>query len=54
VRDTKVLHRSADGAEIISTLVSQSIEPAELDAVVTSVAKMSGVRHAAWNILALE
>lgn len=54
VRDTKVLHRSADSAEIVVTLVSQSIEPAELDAVVASLANMPGVRHAAWNIRALE
>jgi putative Mg2+ transporter-C (MgtC) family protein len=53
VRDTKVLYRSGDEAEIVVTLVSQSIEPEELDAVVANLANMPCVRHATWNIRAL-
>jgi putative Mg2+ transporter-C (MgtC) family protein len=53
VRDTKV-DWSTDSAEIAATLVSQSIEPDELDAVVESLAKTPSVRHATWNIRALE
>jgi putative Mg2+ transporter-C (MgtC) family protein len=54
VRDTKVVHRPGDIAEIAATLVSQSIEPDELDAVVTGLAEQPGVRHATWNIRTLE
>lgn len=54
VRDTEVVNRSGEIAEIVATLVSQSIEPAELDAVVADLAGESGVRHATWNIRALE
>jgi len=54
VRDTKVVDRSADEVEIAATLVSLSIEPDELDAVVASLANTPGVRHATWNISALQ
>jgi putative Mg2+ transporter-C (MgtC) family protein len=54
VRDIDVVYRSGDNAEIVATLVSQSIEPEELDAVVASLAGQSGVRHATWNVRALE
>jgi putative Mg2+ transporter-C (MgtC) family protein len=54
VRDTDVVYRSAVDAEIIATLVSLSIEPDELDAVVASLAGLPGVRHATWNVRALE
>jgi putative Mg2+ transporter-C (MgtC) family protein len=54
VRDTRVLNRSDDNAEIVATLVSQSIEPGELDAVVAGLTEVPGVRHATWNIRALE
>src|ERR1700686_4577890 len=37
VRDTKVIYRPRDIAEIVTTLVSQSIEPDELDAVVAAM-----------------
>ena len=53
VRDTRV-DWSGDDVEIVATLVSQSIEPDELDAVVESLANVPGVRHATWNIRALE
>jgi putative Mg2+ transporter-C (MgtC) family protein len=54
VRDTDVVYRSAADAEIIATLVSLSIEPDELDAVVSSLAGLPGVRHATWSVRALE
>ena len=54
VRGINVVYRSGDNAEIVATLVSQSIEPDELDAVVASLAGVPGVRHATWNIRALE
>ena len=54
VRDIKVLYRPADIAEVVAALVSQSIEPDELDAVVAGLAGQPGVRHATWNIRALE
>jgi putative Mg2+ transporter-C (MgtC) family protein len=54
VRDTDVVYRSDEEAEIVATLVSLSIEPDELDAVVASLADLPGVRHATWNVRALE
>jgi putative Mg2+ transporter-C (MgtC) family protein len=54
VRDTSVAHRSGEEAEITATLVSLSIEPDELDAVVASLTGLPGVRHATWNVRALE
>ena len=53
VRDTRVIYRPEHSAEIAATLVSQSIEPNELDAVVASLAEMPGVQHATWNVRAL-
>jgi putative Mg2+ transporter-C (MgtC) family protein len=49
-----VVHRPGDVAEIVATLVSESIEPDELDAVVAGLAEQPGVRHATWNIRTLE
>jgi putative Mg2+ transporter-C (MgtC) family protein len=54
VRDIEVAYGPEDSAEITATLVSLSIEPNELDAVVASLAAMRGVRHATWNVRALE
>jgi putative Mg2+ transporter-C (MgtC) family protein len=54
VRDTDVVYRSEEEAEIVATLVSLSIEPDELDAVVASLSGLPGVRHATWNVRALE
>jgi len=54
VRDIDVAYGPEDSAEITATLVSLSIEPNELDAVVASLAAMRGVRHATWNSKALE
>ena len=52
VREIDVVFRSADSAEIAATLVSQSIQPEELDAVVASLADQPGVRNATWSIRA--
>ena len=54
VRDIDVTDRTSDTAEIVATLVSQSIKPEELDAVVASLAGQPGVRHATWQTRALE
>src|ERR1700724_1836337 len=54
VRDIDVTDRTSDTAEIVATLVSQSIEPEELDAVVAGLAGQPGVRHATWQTRALE
>jgi putative Mg2+ transporter-C (MgtC) family protein len=54
VRDSEVVDRSGDIAEIVATLVSQSIKPEELDAVVAALAGEPGVRHVTWNIRVLE
>jgi putative Mg2+ transporter-C (MgtC) family protein len=54
VRDTDVVYRSADDAEIVATLVSLSIKPDELDAVIASLEGLPGVRNATWNVRALE
>jgi putative Mg2+ transporter-C (MgtC) family protein len=54
VQDFNAVYRPGDVAEIVATLVSQSIEPDELDAVVASVARQPGVRHATWNVRALD
>lgn len=54
VRDINLTYHSGDTAEVAATLVSQSIEPEELDAVVASLKGQPGVRHATWQIRALE
>jgi putative Mg2+ transporter-C (MgtC) family protein len=53
VRDSSVIYRSGETADITATLVSLSIEPNELDAVAASLAGMQGVRHATWQTRAL-
>jgi putative Mg2+ transporter-C (MgtC) family protein len=54
VRDTEVVYSSGDKAEIVATLVSLSIEPEELDAVVAGLSGLPGVQHATWHIHAIE
>jgi putative Mg2+ transporter-C (MgtC) family protein len=54
VRDIDVAYRAGDTVEIVATLVSQSIDPEELDAVVAGLAGQPGVRHATWSARALE
>src|ERR1700730_10808254 len=52
--DIDVTYRTSDTAEIVATLVSQSIKPEELDAVFAGPAGEPGVRHAPWQTRALE
>ncbi len=42
--------KAVDGAvELIATLVSTAVEPAELDGVIRDLMQLPGVRHAAWE-----
>ncbi|GLH80129.1 methyltransferase [Bradyrhizobium sp. SSBR45G] len=54
VRETDVVYRSEDIVEIVSALVPLVVESAELDRIVSDLTKLSGVRHATWNVSALE
>jgi putative Mg2+ transporter-C (MgtC) family protein len=54
VRETDVAYRSEDNVEIIATLVPLAVDAAELDRVTAELARMPGVRHATWNVSALE
>jgi putative Mg2+ transporter-C (MgtC) family protein len=54
VRETEVAYRAEDNVEIIATLVPLAVDAAELDRVVADLARMPGVRHATWNVSALE
>ena len=54
VRETEVAYRSDDNVEIIATLVPLAVDAAELDRVAADLARMPGVRHATWNVSALE
>jgi len=54
VRETEVAYRSEDNVEIVATLVPLAVEAAELDRVTAELARMPGVRHATWNVSALE
>jgi putative Mg2+ transporter-C (MgtC) family protein len=54
VREVEVSYRSGDNVEIVALLMSLAVDAAELDRVVAELAKLSGVRHATWNVSALE
>jgi putative Mg2+ transporter-C (MgtC) family protein len=54
VRETKVVYRTNDNVEITAELVSLAVDPADLDAVVAALAKLSGVSHATWNVSTLD
>lgn len=49
IRDVEVSERSDDVTELAATLVSTSIEPAELDAVATALKASPLVSHASWS-----
>jgi putative Mg2+ transporter-C (MgtC) family protein len=53
IRDTKVVRRPDNNVEIIATLVSLSIDPNEMDAVIAKIAEIPGVQYATWNMSAL-
>lgn len=54
VRETEVSYRSEDNVEIVALLVSLAVEPGDLDRVTADLAKLPAVRHATWNVSALE
>ncbi len=49
VADVDVVEHGDDLLEIVATLVSTAINPGELDAVVTDLQRLPGVRHATWE-----
>ncbi len=49
VRDVEVVERSDEVTEVIATLVSTAVEPAELDAAAEKIAKSPHVSHASWS-----
>ncbi len=49
VRDVDVVERSDEVSEVIATLVSTAVEPAELDAAAEKIAKSPHVSHASWS-----
>lgn len=49
VAEIDVVDRADDGAEIVVTLVSTAIEPADLDAVAKGFGQHIHVRHASWH-----
>jgi putative Mg2+ transporter-C (MgtC) family protein len=54
VREVEVSYRTGDNVEIVALLVSLAVDAADLDRVVAELAKLAGVRHATWNVSALE
>jgi len=49
VRDIEVVSRGDDEVELIATLSSTSIDPAELDAVAAALEAATGVSYATWT-----
>jgi putative Mg2+ transporter-C (MgtC) family protein len=50
VADVNVVEHGDDLLEIVATLVSTAIDPAELDAVAADLERQPGVRHATWEV----
>jgi len=50
VADVEVVEHGDDLLEIVATLVSTAIHPAELEAVVADLERQPGVRHATWEV----
>jgi putative Mg2+ transporter-C (MgtC) family protein len=50
VADVDVVEHGDDLLEIVATLVSTAIDPAELEAVVADLERQPGVRHATWEV----
>jgi putative Mg2+ transporter-C (MgtC) family protein len=50
VADVDVVEHGDDLLEIVATLVSTAIHPAELEAVVADLERQPGVRHATWEV----
>jgi putative Mg2+ transporter-C (MgtC) family protein len=49
IRQIEVEERSPDASELIATLVSTSVDPAELDAVANALERSPLVSHATWS-----
>jgi putative Mg2+ transporter-C (MgtC) family protein len=49
-----VVYRSNDNVEISAPWVSLTVDPKDLDKTVAELSKLAGVRHATWNVSALE
>ena len=54
VRETKIVFHSNDNVEVSAVLVPLTVEPDDLDRVVSDLSKMPGVSHATWTVSALE
>jgi putative Mg2+ transporter-C (MgtC) family protein len=54
VRESALVYRTDDQVEIVAELVPLAVDAAELDRVTAALAKLPGVRHATWNVSALE
>jgi putative Mg2+ transporter-C (MgtC) family protein len=50
VADVDVVEHGDELLEIVATLVSTAIHPAELEAVVADLQRLPGVRHATWEV----
>jgi putative Mg2+ transporter-C (MgtC) family protein len=49
IRDVEVFERSDEITEVVATLVSTAVEPAELDAAAEKLATSPHVSHASWS-----
>jgi putative Mg2+ transporter-C (MgtC) family protein len=49
IRQIEVEERSPEASELIATLVSTSVDPAELDAVANALERSPLVSHATWS-----
>lgn len=54
IRETRITYQSGDTVEIVASLVSLAAVPNELDAVTAELSSLPAVRHATWNVRALE
>lgn len=54
VRETEVAYRAEDLVEIVARLVPLVVDTADLDRVTSEISKLAGVRHATWNVSALD
>ena len=49
VADLDVIDREDESVEIVATLVSTAVDPAEIDAVTAALERQPGVAHATWE-----
>ncbi|GJD52555.1 Protein MgtC [Methylobacterium crusticola] len=50
VREVEVEERGEDEVELVATLLSTAIDPAEIEAVTARLERTDGVRHATWTV----